>query len=381
MKNAIDELKTAFAAEQADRSAPRLATDIPLSYESITDEWLTAIICRGAPGAQVIAHRLSDPDEGNTSRRLIFLEYNTSGNAAQLPRSVFCKASHNLASRISTGICGGIYCEVTFYNHVRALLDIEAPRGIWANYNHKTMNSIVVLHDMSGEVQFCSLETDMTDERLRSQMELLSRVHARFYGQKSVDASLAELPLWPDYFSRLSLIGIQDICASGFRAAQSVIPPRLLAREADIWPATLASVARHRELPRMLIHSDVHLRNWYVTGDRGMGLNDWQGACIGHWGRDVAYAATAAMTVDKRRRFLPELLAYYLDRLHCAGGPRLSLDEATMHYRQQLFGALAWWTVTMPAPGLPAMQPLDVTLEMIRRLTHAIDDFDALDSF
>jgi hypothetical protein len=46
-----------------------------------------------------------------------------------------------------------------------------------------------------------------------------------------------------------------------------------------------------------------------------------------------------------------------------------------------LFGALAWWTVTMPAPGLPAMQPLDVTLEMIRRLTHAIDDFDALDSF
>jgi hypothetical protein len=39
------------------------------------------------------------------------------------------------------------------------------------------------------------------------------------------------------------------------------------------------------------------------------------------------------------------------------------------------------WTITMPSAELRAMQSVDVTLEMIRRMTHAIDDVDALDSF
>ena len=47
----------------------------------------------------------------------------------------------------------------------------------------------------------------------------------------------------------------------------------------------------------------------------------------------------------------------------------------------QLFTALAYWTITMPSPDLPNMQPVDTTLEMIRRMSSAIDEYDALDSF
>jgi hypothetical protein len=47
-----------------------------------------------------------------------------------------------------------------------------------------------------------------------------------------------------------------------------------------------------------------------------------------------------------------------------------------------MFGALAWWTVTLaPSVDIPDMQPQDFTVEMIKRITQAIEDLESLDSF
>lgn len=57
-------------------------------------------------------------------------------------------------------------------------------------------------------------------------------------------------------------------------------------------------------------------------------------------------------------------------------------DEAWTIYRQQLFGALAWWTGTLgQPPNAPEMQPKDSSLQFIGRMATAIDDLDALESF
>jgi thiamine kinase-like enzyme len=160
-----------------------------------------------------------------------------------------------------------------------------------------------------------------------------------------------------------------------------VIPPGLLSREAEVFPATLVSALRHAELPESVIHSDVHLRNWYVTRDGRMGLNDWQCVCRGHWSRDLAYCLSTALRVDDRRAWERELIAYYLDRLHAAGGPRIEFDFAWRHYREQLLGALAWWTGTLGQPrDKQDMQPPDVSLGFIERMATAVDDLDALDA-
>ena len=381
MTDVIAELRAAYEEEIRDPKLPRTANDLPLSYEAINDEWLTNVICHEHPGAAVVSHRLDAPDDGNTSRRRIFLDYNAAGVAAGLPASVFCKASYRWETRLSVGICGGVQCETVFYNKIRQLLDIEAPWGVWANYNPKTFNSIIMLRDLGSGTEFCTLDTDMNETRLRGQMEVLAKLHARFYKSRDFDTALADLATWPEYFARLDLIGAKGICANGFKAAKEVIPARVFAREQEIWPKTLASIDRHKVLPQMLIHSDVHLRNWYISADGRMGLNDWQSACKGHWSRDVAYALTAAMDVDTRRRMVKPLLQYYLEHLQAEGGPAVSFDEAWLLYRQQLFTALAYWTITMPSPDLPNMQPVDTTLEMIRRMSSAIDEYDALDSF
>jgi hypothetical protein len=48
-----------------------------------------------------------------------------------------------------------------------------------------------------------------------------------------------------------------------------------------------------------------------------------------------------------------------------------------VHYRRQLFSALAWWTSTL----LFQTQPRDATLTLVGRIATAIDDLDALDAF
>jgi len=52
---------------------------VPPSYDAITGEWLSEVLCRGFPGAKVVAHRFDERDDGSSNRRRIFLEYNDVG--------------------------------------------------------------------------------------------------------------------------------------------------------------------------------------------------------------------------------------------------------------------------------------------------------------
>lgn len=384
MGNLIQQITSAYEAERPHVSEKIYsAAEIPLSYESITPEWLTAVICRKSPGAQVVSHRLGPTDEGSSNRRKIHLEYNDAGRRAELPQVLFCKATHGLANRIILGVSDGANCEAIFYNYIRPELDIEAPVGYFAAVDQESFNSIIMLNDISKSVtEFCSHRTRMTRERAESQMRLLATVHGTYHGRAESSAALTGIPSWTDYFNRTFEFGMEDGSNQGFLDGKDVIPPRLYARYPEIWPKTLASVRLHDAHPKTYAHGDVHLKNWYVAGNGEMGLADWQCSHRGHWARDVCYAISTALTIQDRRAWEKDLLRYYLDRLHAAGGPKIPFDEAFTAYRQQLLTALTWWTITLhPAPGMPDMQPRDITLEFVGRIATAMDDLDSLDAF
>ena len=171
-------------------------------------------------------------------------------------------------------------------------------------------------------------------------------------------------------------------CDQAFGDCEDLMPGRLFARRAEVWEATSRSVARHRELPRTLIHCDVHLKNWYIADTGAMGLSDWQIATVGHWSRDLIYAISTALTVENRRAWEGDLVRLYVELMAERGAPREPLDTVWLCLRQQLMTALAFWTITLrPAPGMPDMQPLRTTREFLRRLLTAIDDHESLDSF
>lgn len=382
MTRLADQIKAIYENEQ--RSKPPLLTadDLPISYEDITPAWLTAILCKNVPGAIVESLHLGARDTGSSNRRKITVEYNAKGTESGLPTKLFCKATHELANRIVLGVSGGAHCETTFFNHVSPLADIETPRCYFAKYDPRSYNSLIILEDISDKVEeFCSHETRMNRNRVESQLRLLAKLHGRFLDSPELGTVLSTLPTWPEYFIGTQQFGMKEGSNKGFLEAEEVIPARVYRRYDEVWDKTVASAKKHDELPQTFVHNDVHLKNWYCLPNDEMGLGDWQCCSRGHWSRDLAYTIATACTVENRRRWEKELVAYYLDRLAQAGGTRVPFEDAWHQYRQQMLSALTWWTITLaPTPDIPDMQPRDITLEFIRRMATAIDDLDSLDA-
>jgi hypothetical protein len=383
MSNLVAEIRAAYEQDQQRRGEKLVSREqLPLSFEDVTDEWLADVLCRDHPGAAVVTHRLGPPDNGSANRRKIHIEYNPIGREAGLPEDLFCKASQDLVNRTVLGVSGAANVETTFYRLLRPLLDIEAPRPYFAKFDPQTFNSMIMLGDLSViGTQFCSHETVMTRPRLESQLSLLARVHGQCMSNPALKERLPAMGTWSGFFKRSMGFGLKDGSNKGFLDAESVIPPRIFRRYEEVWPAMLRSVELDDRLPKTLSHGDVHLKNWYITAKDQMGLGDWQCSSQGHWGRDLAYTIVTALNVEDRRRSMQELILFYLDQLRASGGPAVGFEEAWQYCRQHLMSVLTWWTVTLsPPPGLPDMQPRDITLEFVRRIAVAIDDMDSLDS-
>lgn len=323
--------------------------------------------------------KLGPQDNGSSNRRKIEVHYNAAGEAARLPRALFCKATHGLLNRLALGIAGAAEAEVIFYKRIRHLLPVNAPACYHADFDPESMNSIVMLDDISQTVtEFCTHTTLMDRARAESQMRLLGTLHGFGYGNAHVRAAAVTLKDWQDFFNHTKIFGLDQGARQGFIDGVDVIPPALYKRSAEIWPATERATEIAARRAPTVTHGDVHLKNWYVAGSGEMGLADWQCCTTGHWGRDFAYTISTALTVESRRAWEKDLLALYLDELAAHGGPAVPFAEAWDIYREQLFGALAWWTVTLsPPPNMPEMQPRDTTLEFIRRISTAMDDHDS----
>lgn len=360
-----------------------LASDLPISYEAITVEWLTNILCGKIPGAKVTGLRLGPPDDATSNRRHIYLDYNQAGVDASLPVSVFCKASHSLINRLTLGLCGSAHAETMFYNNVRNHLIIDSPRAYFADYDRQSFVSIVILEDMANDVQFATHTTEVNRDKVESMVRLMASYHAAMHEKEGLTGSAFELRTLQQFWQDIEdLVYMEESSNTGFLAAKDVIPSRLYSRFPEIWPATKRAIALHDQLPKTLIHNDVHLRNWYVRDSKTMGLMDWGACCVGNWSRDFAYGISVALSPDNRRKWEKELLKLYLSEVKSKGIPVPSFDEAWLLYIKQLLPALAFWTNTLrPSHMQPEnMQPEVAALEFIRRIACAIDDHEALDN-
>lgn len=383
MPSTAQELTALFEREDHQAKVTR-ASAVPPSYEAITAEWLTDVLCRQTPGAEVVDFSFDARDDGSSNRRRIFITYNEAGRRAGLPPTVFCKAAEALVNRMVLGLSGAAQTEMGFYNKVRGRLSIEAPVGLYANFDPTNCASLIMLRDLGGEVEFCDDRTVIDWERAVSQIDTLSRLHASFYESPELGSATIPFRTWPVWWRDMMVASPEFAasCDQAFVDSEDLMPPELFRQREQIWPATEQSVARHERLPRTLIHCDVHLKNWYLAKDGVMGLSDWQIASVGHWSRDLIYTMTTALTVENRRRWEKELVRIYLEKMVERGAPRMSEEASWKNLRQQLFSALAFWTITLrPAPGMPDMQPERTTREFLRRLYAAIADHEALRSF
>ena len=254
-KDIVDYIRQCCEEEAKNHPVPRKYGDIPISYDAITTEWLTATLAPKSTSAAVKKFTLGPKDDGSSNRRRIEIEWE-GVDADKFPRSVFCKAAHSANNRIILSV-GGTYSEVCFYNEIRPTIDIEAPVAYFADYNPKSWAAMIMLKDMGSGTHFCTHKTSLTKDQFAEQITILAKLHGQFYESKK--PFFQRLIQYKDRFQNLVDVGIEEACRNGFREAKSGITPRLFAREAEIWPATLKSVQRNASLPQTTVHGDVHL--------------------------------------------------------------------------------------------------------------------------
>jgi hypothetical protein len=373
------------AYERLARPKARQFDDVPCTPYAVTPEWLTAVLCGKVPGAVVTHVEVKPASAGTHERHQLKVSYNEEGRRAGLPVSIFTKSLPSIVTRMIGGFNGTARVEGSFFTQIRPQLEIEAPLCYHSAYDRRTFAAIHLLEDLvaTKSATFCNHKTYVTRAMADDMIDLLAALHGRFYGDPTLAERYRWLASYPRWFTiGAAKMGTEYYTRKAFDAAAHVIPEGVMARRDDVWPATMRALALHDSEPQGLIHSDVHIGNWYRTGAGQMGLCDWQCLSRGHWSRDFAYAVTASLTPDNRRSWERELLARYVERFAEKTGVKPDFDLSFLRYRQQIVHALAMWTITLcHSPLLPNMQPEDTTLTMIERMTTAMADLDALDSF
>ena len=374
-----------LCVEKIARPQAIAAGDVPVSVEAIQPRWLTAVLAGNNPGAEVRALRIERASSGTHARHRLHLDWNDEGRGRGLPATIFTKSLPTLVTRMVAGFNGHARIEGRFYTQLRPELAIEAPTCYHSCYDRRNFSGIHLLEDLVATkgATFCDHTTAVSQSMAEDMVDLLARLHGHFYASPRLAAELRWLADFPTWFT----IGAEKMRTEHYTekaclVAADLMPADLLARRTEIWPAVMRALDLHRALPATLIHSDVHIGNWYQTNAGHMGLCDWQCPSKGHWSRDFAYAVTAALEPHDRRLWERELLRRYLGRLQEICGARTSLDDAWTWYRQQIFQAFTMWTITLcHSPLLPSMQPEPMTLAMIARIATALSDLDCLDSF
>lgn len=368
--------------ERVRRPRPTSLAEIPPAVEALTPEWLTAALCRGHPGAWVTGWRADSGSDGSTTRRTLKIDYNDVGRNAGLPTSVFCKSTPKFTSRAITVPAAALELEALFYDRIRPGLDIEAPRSYYTAVDNRSGRSMFLMEDVASTkgVTFGDpVEHHIDRGRAEAIVTVLATLHGNLWESPRFAGDLAAVRDTERWQTDINdLIAFPKRSIIGFGRAGSVFPAEFRRMREKVFPATMASLALQKSAPTTLVHSDVHSRNWYLLPDGGMGLYDWQIICRGSWAMDVAYALSSALTVEDRRAWERELIELYIDRLHAAGGPALDFETAWLTYRQQPFHGLVFWLYTIGAGRLqPAMQPDEVSLANLERMSAMIVDLDS----
>ncbi len=354
------------------------AADVPWHGEALTPEWLTAVMGKDMPGARVLDVAVVGGDDGSSARRILALEWNEAGQAADLPARVFTKSTPTLPMRLSAGKSAP--SEGRFLTDLRPVLSIEAPQCFCTMRNSRTGRSFHLMEDLTttrGAV-FCEASSPIDRSQAEQIVDTLATLHGTFLNPSN-RVDFGWLRTHEDFFHATARNGVEAGHDQAMVRAADVIPSAVRAQRARIWPAAVAGLALHDGQPRTVIHSDVHLGNWYITDQGRMGLTDWARVCRGHWARDLAYALMSTLDVPDRRAWERALIERYCALLSERAGQRIDFANAWDGYRRQACAALLMWTPTLcPPPTLPAMQPEATSMLMIERITVAMDDLDVL---
>ena len=353
------------------RGMQRIATDavlgrtraIPRAIADLSPAHLSALL--GRPVASVT--RL-DGDAGTSSRARLAL------TGDDVPASVFVKMPAETAATRLMGELGRLAdTEVRFYRELSGrLTDVPTCHG--ATFDPVTGRFVLVLEDLTvgsqGQPTACEFPDTLhplSPDRAALIVELLARVHARFWQQ--ADRHRWVYSASGDATSLLT--GTLANTSARRLAGRTSIPVQAGQFINDNYRAVATLIDTG---PHTIMHGDAHPGNVYFRNGKA-GLLDWQAVRRGHPSRELSYTLVTSMTTADRVAEQRDLLDVYRDALAAEGGPELDRDELWQRYRQ---AALYAYIATLITAGMGGMQDDDIALEGLGRAVAALGDLDTV---
>ena len=334
------------------------------------------------PGRKSHFYHLGYRELRSSDRRAFTVSYNDVGQSANLPTSLFNKCSKGFQTRLLMVQCGTLENEVGFYGRVRPELDIETPLAYNVALDRRSWRCSMILEDIIATkgAEVFSPATVVTREHIEGMLDLLAATHGKFWASPRLDSDFTWLRTPDEWIKHVQHpIGYEPRSAVGMQRAESVIPKSLLGREREIYRAFLAAMQVSSEGPLTYLHGDPHIANYYLTSDGRIGIVDWQVTFKGAWGHDFAYTMLSSLSIEQRRDWERDLLAYYLDRLGVYGGQPPDLETAWEVYRRQTLYTFVGWLYTIGfGPLQPSMQPDVISMAVIERSGAAVEDLDSI---
>jgi hypothetical protein len=363
----------------------RTLNEVPHSADAVTNEWLTAVLCRDTPGAAVVDFQVVGGSDGTSSRRALRIDYNTEGQKRGLPTRLFTKCASSFQSRLMLVAGGVTESETIFYRDVRPQLEgLRSPRSFHAAFDPKTYRSFVIMDDLSaaGWTFPDPMQDTISRRDAEDMVDQMAYYHAAFWDDPRLVTQLGKLADTEVFQQRLNDVGLLRAAQRGLECIEAVTPPAIFRRRAELVPTTMRALQLNSRGIPTLLHQDVHQGNWLRDPDGRMGLYDWQAVARGEWALDYSYAMSVNLTVEDRRAWERDLLERYLWRLGEEGVAQPpSFEQAWLRYRQQPFHVVIFSLFTIGAGRFqPVMQPKDYMERCWERIATFLDDHDSLDA-
>ncbi|KPM52309.1 aminoglycoside phosphotransferase [Frankia sp. R43] len=341
---------------------------VPVDWDEVTPQWMTAALARHHPDARVGDVRLVLRDDGTNRRARFELDF----AAGSGPRRVFLKAEG--AHRLVHSRNGNLFNEVDLFA-AEVPLPVDHPLVYQALVDRPGLDWLLVMEDVTLRgADPRDATRPLTVDQAAAGLRGLARLHSHYWDfDAATQPALAWVRTWEptDGFAG----GLRSRIPTGLDRADGQLPAEVVRYGADgivdLWARYVAAVGQ--ESPTLL-HADAHIGNTYVLPGDDVGFLDWQVVRRGGWSQDVGYFLMGALTTPDRRDHETDLLRHYLDALDLPADARPSWESAWRRYRASAAYGLAIWLSTL---GTDGWQRHDVSLALVGRYATAFRDLDA----
>ena len=349
-------------------------TDVPLTANDITYDWLKETVEAALPGSELTAMHV-DANVGDlgylgTIGR-INLEY-ASPNG--FPASMIVKFPATDSAVLEQGQQLGAYAsEVNFYKHMANKGVGQAPRYYLSVVQPGSGEEVVFIEDL-GDLRFVSQTEGAKLNDSLNVMKALAKLHGEHWGSTSLeDTWLGDISDWGRNNMPLMERGL-PLFKENFVRYFDKDYAELFDVGVLLYPRVLDRLSAQR---CTLMHGDTHIRNVAFDDAREdpVRFYDWQLCCRGPAAYDVLYYMVNSLAPEDQEAWLDQLLETYLDALH-EYVP--DFDMAELH-REMGYCCLTFWGFTAWLGNiLPPNEATHALVEAsVPRYMNLMNKFDA----